>query len=166
MSEHTVPKPDYELEALFGKDAKQVNGEWCFNRYINGESIEAMAEEFGVEAEMLRKWIKKAVGLARYKEGVNLAKEARDILRYGELNRIVSLNRKKTLELLESNAIDKPDDLCRIEKTFGDRLALETGKPTERTEDVNRPMTVEELEIYLQKVKDAGTGLDKQSIQS
>lgn len=164
MSE--IEKPNYELEMLIGKDKQQIDAEWCFNRWVNGTPIAAMAEEFNVDENTLRKWIQKAVGYSVYKEGVFLAKEAREILKHGELKRIVSLGRKRTLEMLESGMIDDPQELCRIEKTYGDRLALEEGKPTERTEDVNRPLTIDELEAHLQRIKDAGTGLDRQSIQS
>jgi hypothetical protein len=127
----TIPQPNYELEALFGKDSQQVNGEWCFHRWCNGEAIESMAVEFGVDEQTLRKWIKKAVGLAQYKEGVGLAKEARETLRHGKLKRIVAMTRDQVLEMLEAKAIDDPAELCRIEKVFGDRLALAENKPTD-----------------------------------
>jgi hypothetical protein len=108
-----------------------VDDEWCFKRWINGESIEAMAAEFLVDENTLRKRMKKAVGLVDYKEGVKLAKEHREILKNGELKRILALGRKKTLELLHSNKIDDVKSLCRIEKVYGDRLALAENRPTE-----------------------------------
>lgn len=71
------------------------------------------------------------------------------------------------------NALNVISDIRANIKDFKDvgeaaerRADLNEGKPTERTEDINRPMTVTELETCLKSIKDAGTGLDNHSIQS
>lgn len=133
MSEEST-KPDFELGNLLGKDKQVITGEICFQRYISGESLINMAIEFGIDdVEVLRRWIQKAVRLSEYKEGVYLAKEAREIIKYGKLKRIISIGRERILKKLEDtgNLILDVQDLCRIEKTYGDRLALAVGDPTE-----------------------------------
>lgn len=65
-----------------------------------------------------------------------------------------------------SNIRSNIKDFKDVGESAERRADLNEGKPTERTEDINRPMTVSELEAHLKAIKDAGTGLDKQSIQS
>ncbi len=156
-SNETIEKPDYKLEAMFGKDEKQVNGEWVLARYRAGETLDEMAYEFGVEPGTLRTWLRKAANSYQdYKQAVIDAKTARLNLENAELERLVCLNRKQTLSVLEDNPENMTiKDRCQIEKTFGDRLALAKGDVTDRSDH-----KVGGLTVILANDKELDSGCD------
>ncbi len=144
MEQSNIVKPDYELEALFGKDEKQVNAEWVLARYRAGESLDAICDEFSVTPQTLLRWIRKVTGsYAEYKQTIADAKAKRAGLDTLDLTRLVNLNRGQTLEVLENSPEDiSIKDRCQIEKTFGDRLAIALGDVTERAEQKIGGLTV------------------------
>ncbi len=139
-----IEKPDYELEALFGKDEKQVNAEWVLARYQAGEPLDSICDEFGVTPQTLLRWIRKVTGgYAQYKQTITDAKKTRAGLDNVDVSRITGLNRKQMVDILENNQEDITiKDRCQIEKIFGDRLAIAQGDITDRTEQKIGGLTV------------------------
>jgi hypothetical protein len=111
-------------------------------RYAKGESLSDLAAECGLEEANLRKRMRN-YDPAKYKEAKGDAAQARIDFRHAENKQILSLNRVNLLSELESETSEiSVGDMCKIEKTFGDRVALTEGEATERQEHVGKVLQI------------------------
>lgn len=110
-------------------------------RYAKGESLSDLAAECQLEEATLRKRMRN-FDPAKYKEAKGEAAQARMSMRHAEHQYILSKNRENLLKVMH----DDPDkinakQMCQIEKTFGDRVALAEGDVTSR-EEQTKPTTI------------------------
>lgn len=107
-------------------------------RYAKGESLSDLAAECEVAEPVLRNRMRN-YDPAKYKEAKGEAAQARITMRHAEHQYILSKNRENLLKVMH----DSPEDInakqmCQIEKTFGDRVALTEGDVTDRQEQIGK----------------------------
>jgi hypothetical protein len=105
--------------------------EMALDEHSKGTSFDDIAEMLDITPEYARKLIKKHYGMDGYRACIASAKEARKKIIHAQMEDIVLKGRHKINKLLDEDAIDDPKDLCAIEKTYGDRIAIAKGEPTE-----------------------------------
>jgi len=128
-----LEQPNYEIAELFGETIAEADREQIFAevsaRYADGEPLDDIALDYKTTGESLRGILKK-YDLIKYRESKGKAVEARLDARERKYGRGVSFAVNKLVELLEGGEKISIGDLCRIEKTLGDRLAIMRGEAT------------------------------------
>lgn len=105
-------------------------------RYGQGESLSELAAELGLEESALRSRMKK-YDFKEYKKSKGENAQARMTLRHAENKFILSKNRENVIDTITDEDKMKKvtvKDMCTIEKTFGDRVALAEGEATDSIE--------------------------------
>jgi len=115
-----------------GVTEDQLDAEIMADEHAKGISFDDIAEAFGCRPSRAMDLIKRHIGMEGYRECIQKAAEARRAIANAVLNGIVQGGRQKVLEKIESKSIEDIADLCKIEKTYGDRLAIRQGEDTER----------------------------------
>jgi hypothetical protein len=111
-------------------------------RYAKGESMANLAAECQIEEATLRKRMRNFKP-EEYNKAKGEAAQARIDLRHAENKNILSMNREGLSKALGTEGADiSIGDRCKIEKTFGDRVALTDGDVTSREEQVKPTVIV------------------------
>jgi hypothetical protein len=104
------------------------------DRWGQGVSLGEVAKGLGYREQTLRKWMQEW-DLALYKSTVEASRRNRLSYKRGKYERIVALAADEVLarvEDAERRGQMASDELCRIDKQYGDRLALMEGGVTSR----------------------------------
>jgi len=128
-----MEKPDDDILDVFGytdREKQAEHADYVMTRYSMGESLDDIAQDYNVQSETLRVWMKK-YDLSLYRQAKEKAVYHRELRRASKYHRIITLNTDEVLRKLEL----EPEKIalkeqCQIEKNFGDRLALLQDKPT------------------------------------
>ncbi len=118
----------------------QIQVEDAMVRYGAGESLDELAKELGHPPESLRALMKK-YDFDRYKKTVGEAAQSRMDLRHVGRKHLLSRNLTKLIKDIDDEDISIADR-CKIEKVYGDRVAITEGEATERQEHVGKVTTI------------------------
>jgi len=155
-----------ERALLCGESEKAGKYDYVRERYIDGDKVCEIAADMEVGEQEIYRILRSHP--AQNELDKQTHKKAREDFENAELSRIVKLNRKETMRKLE----DEPQEIeikehCQIEKVFGDREAIASGKVTERQEitggiETNPALREEylrrQLEL-LERAKQVGTAI-------
>lgn len=95
-----------------------------------GLSVKDIASTMDMSDGSLRDMIKRHFGQDEYRESLADIRLMKEKAKQAQLEKIVLKGRAKVAELLDKGLITDPKELCTIEKTYGDRLALSRGEAT------------------------------------
>lgn len=115
---------------------EQVALQDALERYAQGVPIAELASEMNLTEQAIRQRFQK-YDFDQYKEKKGEAAQARIDLRHAENKRILSLNRQAVMDKIEDDELTI-SDRCRVEKTFGDRVAIVEGEATERQDHTGK----------------------------
>ena len=109
-------------------------------RWSKGESLVDLGKECDppISDAVLRLRMRK-LDCIDYDKAKDEAAKARVSMSHAENKYIVSKNKQRMTKLLDDEETEiSVGDHCKIEKTFGDRVALVDGEATERQEQVGK----------------------------
>jgi len=127
-----------ETLGMTPKERRQTNEIiTALQRYGDGESLSAIAEDMDCTEETLRRRLKQ-YDLGAYDEALAKARQSRKRPMIRKTERATSLSLGEMLSRLEDPDMIKAlelTDLLKVYDILGKRLALLQGNPTERTEE-------------------------------
>ena len=133
--------------------------------YADGFSVVDIGSHFGITPQTVYK------KLAVHPDKRAEAKEQRAQLRIAKYRRVGALALDLKLRYLE-NFPDDPELLMKeirnidaIGESAEKRADLNEGKPTERIDTMNDPLTQDEIKQLAEELQNAGNGLDHSSLQ-
>lgn len=120
----------------------------AMRRYSNGDSWVVIGKAHNLDQATVNKWVREYCDASEYEQLKIDAKNARLTMLGADLKRICSLGRKEAIKRLEESpeTLDVKD-LCQLEKTYGDRLALHEGKATEKIDHILNVVGLEKIEL-------------------
>ena len=142
--------PDPKISQLFCETPSEQHRQWAQyarHLYAQGLPLADIAIEVSritqqkVHPEQLRNWMKQA-DFADYRQAVREHKENTLTKEMADCRRILSLGRSEIIKRLESGEAVTVRDLCSIEKTYGDREALISGRATQHVNLSGQGITV------------------------
>jgi len=104
-------------------------------RYLStDENISDIARDCDTSEQYLRQKLRQWCSKEEWDEAKKNKVEKRVSFENAQLSRIVKMNRTKAEARVESDEPIPIKEMCMIEKTFGDREAIASGKATETIE--------------------------------